>query len=284
MFVTSLVLVLCSGLVHAVWNLFAKQSTDKPVFLWLIYAPSTVVLLPKLIMELAEARLSYTEWLMIGLSLLMQCIYSALLAVTYQFGDLSQVYPIMRGTPTLLIPLMGVIFLGEALPLWGWCGIGIMLIGFLVMNGHLSTALFHSASRKPVVLALGVGLCISIYTLVDKVNLQYLSPLALLEVTNIGFLLGLTPAVVHLDRVKQVVRNHLRILLIGFFLAPGSYLLFLFAAQTVNVSTIAPLREIGIVFGTLLGIVVLKESQGLRRIIASVAIVTGIIIIASSNH
>ncbi|WP_274364993.1 DMT family transporter [Paenibacillus thermotolerans] len=284
MIVIPLILVLCSGLAHAVWNMLAKKSTDKPVFLWAMYLPTTLALIPALVNELSRIQLTAQGWLTIGLSLAMQAVYSALLAYTYKAGDLSQVYPIMRGLPTLLIPVFGVVLLGEKLPLWGWLGIGCMLIGFLVMIGRVPGREHRKGDLKPVLLALGVGLCITTYTLIDKVNLQHLSPLALLEVTNIGFMLGLTPSALHVDRLKRVVRTHLNILWIGSILSPGSYLLFLFAARNTDVSMVAPMREVGIVFGTLLGFFVLKESQGYRRIAASVAVVLGIMMIATSGH
>ncbi|QJD85551.1 DMT family transporter [Cohnella herbarum] len=283
MIILPLVLVLCSGLAHAVWNLFAKQSTDKPVFLWVIYAPATLLLLPTLLTELAAHSFTPFEWLMMGLSLIMQAVYAMLLAFTYKAGDLSQVYPIMRGTPTLLTPVAGVLLLGEALPIWGWAGLCCMLVGFVVMVGRSSRNVDQSSYNKPVWLALCVGLCITAYTLVDKVNLEHLSPLALLDLTCIGFMLGLTPAVLKFDRLKKVVRENKNIIWLGAILSPGSYLLFLFAANIADVSTVAPMREVGIVFGTLLGLFVLKESQGARRLTASVIVVTGIVMIASSS-
>jgi uncharacterized membrane protein len=59
-------------------------------------------------------------------------------------------------------------------------------------------------------------------------------------------------------------------------------LLFLFAIRDAQVAFLAPLREIGIVFGTLLGLLVLKERDGLRRIAASAIVVAGIVLIAGS--
>jgi multidrug transporter EmrE-like cation transporter len=283
MLTITLILVLGSGLAHAVWNMLAKQSDDKEVFLWVIYAPVTILLFPTLIVELTKAHYAPLEWLMIGLSLTLQGMYARLLALTYKQGDLSHVYPIMRGTATLLIPLSGVFILGESLPLGGWLGISCMLVGFIVMNSRTRGAVQKQTSLKPVLLALCVGLCITSYTLIDKVNLQYISPLALLEVTNIGFLLGLTPSVMGAGRLKRIIRTHAKLIWIGAILSPGSYLMFLFAAQQTDISTVSPLREVGIVFGTLLGLIVLKESQGARRITASIAIVTGIIIIALSG-
>lgn len=279
-----LVLVLVSGMMHAVWSMLAKQSEDKHTFLWAIYTPITLLLLPLLAVELTRASFNGTEWLLIGLSLVIQGIYALLLAYTYQHGDLSQVYPIMRGSSTLLIPLFGVLLLGDSLPLWSWLGIGCMLVGFLMMGAKQKGQRWTRATLTPVLLALSVGLCTTAYTLVDKINLGHLSPLALLELGNIGFVLGLTPSMLRARKLKQVVKRHPLLIAIGALLSPGSYLLFLFAARSSEISTVAPLREVGIVFGTLLGLFVLKESQGARRLTASVAVVTGIILIAVSGH
>jgi drug/metabolite transporter (DMT)-like permease len=71
-----------------------------------------------------------------------------------------------------------------------------------------------------------------------------------------------------------------RIILLGAILNPGSYLLFLFAMKYAPVAHISPMREIGTVFATFLGIVVLKEKQGTLRILCSVIILIGILTIS----
>lgn len=239
----SIFLVICSGLAHSVWNLFTKQSADKSAYLWAIYVPSTLLLAPHLISELLTASYDSREWLLLGASLAMQSLYAALLSFTYANGDLSQVYPIMRGVPTLLTPLLGVMILGEAMPAWGWIGILFMLVGFFLMLGPLSVFPGNRAVWLPIGLADAVGLCITTYTVIDKASLQFISALSLLEVTNIGFLLGLTPAVVQRGRLKRVIRKHGRMIGLGALLSPGSYLLFLMAAQQAAVSIVAPLRN-----------------------------------------
>ncbi|MFB0842207.1 DMT family transporter [Paenibacillus oleatilyticus] len=281
--VLSLLLVIGSGMTHAVWNLFAKQSEDKSAFLWAIFMPTTIALIPYLVLELVQTGIPAEAYMFIVASLLAQSAYALLLSHTYKLGDLSQVYPVMRGTSTLLIPATGVLFLGESLPLWGWLGIGCMLLGFAVMSGRKRDTERAPAAWKPILFALSVGLCITCYTLIDKQNLQYLSPLSLLAVSNIGFVLGLTPAVLSSGRLKRAVRGQGKIVLLGSLLSPGSYLLFLLAMRHAQVSYIAPLREIGIVFGTLLGLIVLKERQGARRLAASLIVVAGIVMIAGSG-
>lgn len=285
----SLLLVMCSGLAHAVWNLFTKSSKDKAVFLWCIFMPSTVLLLPVLVGEMSPKAYSPGVLGMLACSAALQAFYAWLLSQTYKRGDLSQVYPVMRGAPTLMIPLVGACFLGERLTLWGWGGIALMLAGFAVMGQGGSAGLRSGTGPKeasslwtnPVVMALGVGLTITCYTLVDKWNLQHMTPVSLLEVTNIGFVLGLTPAVSrHGRQVKNFFASSWRSILLGAVLSPGSYLLFLFAIRHVQVAPIAPLREVGIVFGTVLGLTLLKEGFPARRLAASSIVLSGILLIA----
>lgn len=285
-----ILLVLASGMCHAVWSMFTKRSLNKSIFLWSIMMVSTVLLLPTLITELwSQPALSAGAYALLLLSIALQALYSWLLSITYEMGDLSQVYPVMRGTSTLLIPLIGVFFLKESLSVYGWTGIACMLGGFAVLSGigsltrhplpaagGASTGL---TSYKPMLMALCVGLCTTCYVFVDKLNLQHLSPLALLEVTNIGFVAGLTPAVLRSRKLLEEWRRNRFTILLGSVLNPGSYLLFLFALQQAPLAHISPLREIGTVFATFLGILLLKERQGLRRMICSVVIFGGILLV-----
>ncbi|MBO9599301.1 MAG: EamA family transporter, partial [Cohnella sp.] len=66
-------------------------------------------------------------------------------------------------------------------------------------------------------------------------------------------------------------------------LSPGGYILFLKALETLPVSQLAPMREIGTVFGTLMGIFMLREPQGKRRLWASVLITAGIVLLAQHH-
>ncbi|NOU80689.1 EamA family transporter [Paenibacillus sp. LMG 31459] len=285
-----ILLVLASGMCHAVWSMFTKRSRDKSIFLWSIMMISTILLLPILITELWTHPLTAGAYALLLLSVALQALYSWLLSRTYEMGDLSQIYPVMRGTSTLLIPLIGVLFLGESLTVYGWAGIAFMLGGFAVLSGLGSrsstaslsastSAAFRKSGYTPILMALCVGLCTTCYVFVDKLNLQHMSPLALLEVTNIGFVAGLTPAVLKSRKLLEEWKSNKFTILLGSVLNPGSYLLFLFALQQAPLAHISPLREIGTIFATFLGILLLKEQQGLRRILCSVVIFGGILLV-----
>ncbi|MCD9023959.1 DMT family transporter [Cohnella silvisoli] len=283
MFLFSVLLVIGSGLTHAVWNLFAKKSNNKSVFLWSMLALTSLILLPSFLSEMFTAALPLKAYVLIVLSLLLQGCYAVLLTKTYDNGELSQVYPIMRGTGTLLIPVIGVVFLGESLSAWGWAGLACIISGFFILSGWSFRMRARKFAFKPVMLAMGVGLCTTCYVWVDKINLQYLSPLSLLEIANIGFMLALTPAVLGTKQLKEEWANNWKQILLGSVLNPGSYLLFLFAMLHAPIAHISPIREIGTVFATLLGVLILKERQGFQRIMASVLIVIGIIAISAAG-
>ncbi|QLG43044.1 EamA family transporter [Paenibacillus sp. E222] len=282
MMILPIVLVLASGMAHAVWSMFTKRSLNKSVFLWSIMMIPTVILLPVLIVELVREPLSMSAYALLVLSMALQALYSWLLSQTYELGDLSQIYPIMRGTSTLLVPLIGVAFLGETLSMFGWLGIACMIVGFTVLSG-VGSRDGKSGSRvigsKPVLMALCVGLCTTSYVFVDKLNLEHISPLSLLEVTNIGFVAGLTPALLASRQLRQEWQKNRSTIMLGALLNPGSYLLFLFALQQAPMARLGPLREVGTVFAAFLGILLLKEQQGKKRILCSIVIFGGILLI-----
>lgn len=283
MIIVATLLVIASGLAHAIWSLFTKSSHNKSVFLWSILMVTTIVLLPYLIRELWLHPLSLSSYSLLLLSACLQAAYSLLLARTYNMGDLSQIYPIMRGTSTLFVPIIGVLFLRESLSIYGWMGLLCMVIGFVSLSGIFTGTRSGSASRgsvKPFFMALSVGLCTTCYVFVDKLNLEHISAISLLEVTNIGFVAALTPTVIASKQLRREWKLNSRIILLGAILNPGSYLLFLFAMKYAPVAHISPMREIGTVFATFLGIVVLKEKQGTLRILCSVLILTGILTIS----
>ncbi len=145
MFIVAISLVIGSGIFHAIWSMLTKKSMNKQFYLFLISIPSTAVFLPSMISELIRKGIILEGLFLLLLSLIIEGLYAFLLSRSLSIGDLSRVYPMMRGTSIFLIPVCGVIFLNENLTLWGWIAI---------------------------VLTIGVGLCTTGYFVVDKINLH----------------------------------------------------------------------------------------------------------------
>jgi len=266
---------------NATWNLFTKRSLNKTVFLWSIHAVAAVAYMPTFIHELATRPINGAGYALIALSMGFQGLYIYLLGKAYTIGDLSQVYPITRGTGAMLVPLISVLFLGEQLPWYAWAGLALLLAGIVALSGRGRGDATKSLHISPqlLMIAFGIGLCITGYTLTDKLTLAHISPLALIQVSHLGYMITLTRGAMRSGQIREEWRANWRTILLGAIMAPGSYLLFLYALNLAQVAQLAPIREIGIVFGTLFGIMFLREKQGTRRVIAAVLIVAGVILI-----
>ncbi|MFC5700379.1 DMT family transporter [Cohnella faecalis] len=280
MAILAILLVILSGFIHSIWNLFAKKSINKIVFLWYCQWAAVLLFLP---LAWIDARtiesLPANGWLLMAASMILHGAYVLLLAKAYTIGDLSQVYPIMRGISPLVVPVIGVLILGENLKMLGWSGIVVILVG-IFLGGSFKFKDHREFLSGPIILAFLVGIMITSYTVVDKVTLQYVPAITLNEATNVGNLLILTFMALKSKGLKREWLVNWKTIMLGGILAPGGYILFLKALEILPVSQLAPMREIGTVFGTLMGVFMLRESQGRSRIIASILITIGIVLLA----
>jgi uncharacterized membrane protein len=80
--------------------------------------------------------------------------------------------------------------------------------------------------------------------------------------------------------VQEEWRAHAPRIVLAALLALLSYLCVLFALRSTQVSYIASLREVAVVFAAVMGAVMLRESFGLQKIAGSLLIFGGIICIA----
>lgn len=103
---------------------------------------------------------------------------------------------------------------------------------------------------------------ITIYTTFDKITLQYIPAVTLNDASNLGNLIALSWMAVRSGAISAEWKTNWKTIILGGIISPGGYLLFLLALHVLPLAQLAPMREIGTVFGTILGIVVLKEAQG----------------------
>lgn len=274
-----IVLVSVSGLVHAVWNLFAKRSINKVVFLWLFQGVAVIAYLPWALLALRHHVVPPAGWLLLLGTTAVHGLYVMLLARTYRLGDLSQVYPLMRGMSPLLVPLIGVTLLGDSLTPWGWLGVSTILAGILLL-GRWKRRDTTSLDRAATFTALAVGLTVVGYTSLDKVTLHDIPAVTLNNASNLGNWLALSWGAVRSRAIRTEWHLHRKAILASGLLSPASYLLFLPALTTLPLARVAPLREISTVFGMILGVVVLKERPGWIRLVGAGLIALGVAAVA----
>jgi uncharacterized membrane protein len=282
-------LVLTSAVMHATWNFLLKSSTHKVIFFWAMSAVGFVVLIvPAVVIPIVDGF----SWTILGYALgtsALHSVYGIALTRGYHVGDLSSVYPVSRGMGPALVPILAVVLLDESVSPEAAVGIALVVIGVYTIHidqrfirdwSHPLRALMAPATRA----ALLAGFMIACYSIWDKAGLDHgLNPFTLSVFSLGAYVLALTPAV-SAQAGGEVVANEWRtqgrrIVLAGL-LAPGGYLLVLYALKTTQVSYIAPSREVGIVLGTALGVLLLGEGYGLSRIWGSLLVVAGVITIA----
>ena len=284
----ALALVLASACMHATWNYLVKRSSDKSLFFW---AMAAVGLIGLAVPGVAFAVFDGFTWTMLGFALISVCFhasYAVTLTRSYRLGDLSSVYPISRGMGPALVPVLAVLLLGESISAVAVIGIVLVVAGiyathidsrFLRDFSHPLRALAAPGTR----IAFLTGVIIAAYTISDKVALNHdLNPVSLSTFDTFGNVLGLLPALATAGAAAlncEWRRDWPRIVAAGI-LAPVGYLLVLVALTTTRVSYVAPSREIGIVLGTAMGVLLLGEGYGLSRIWGSAFVVAGVIVIA----
>jgi drug/metabolite transporter (DMT)-like permease len=280
----ALVLVLSSAVMHATWNLLAKRVQADTPFLFLIYIVGAVAYTPFAIAVLVIAHPDPNIlWLLfVALAIVLQTVYFATLTAGYRAGDLSLVYPIARATGPLLATVGAITVLGERPTPLALAGAIAIVVGALVLTGDPRSLRARGAGAA-VGFALATGACIALYTLWDKtaVALLLIPPLIYDWMVIGGQALVIAPVAwrrrADVARVWAAQRN--TVIVVGI-ISRLSYLLMLTALAISPVSYVAPAREIGILFGTLLGVRVLAEGDMRRRAIGASAMVLGIVLLA----
>lgn len=279
--------VLISAFMHATWNFLAKQSEGGFLFVWLYMSVSAVTYAPVAIgvIMLQDAGVGWVELGFIAASALIHLAYSLTLQKGYSIGDFSLVYPIARGSGPLLVAIAAVFIYGEKLTMVSMSGIFLIVASVFLLTGGLG-AIKRSSSLLPLVYGLVIGVFIAGYTLLDKgaVSVILLSPILLNYGSILGQLVLLTPfAWKNRKKIKaEWSENRKRIIGVGI-LNPFAYILVLTTMIFTPVSHVAPVREISILIGTMMGARLLDESSGLRRPISALLMFVGVVAVAFSK-
>ena len=190
----------------------------------------------------------------------------------------------------MLVPVIAVLTLGESVALPAVIGITLIVGGIFIVSWW---GRFRKILAQPSVLlrdggvryAILTGLAITLYTLIDKVGVDHVQPFLYMYMINVGAAIGLAPYIAFkhgMAPVRREWQSNALLIVTASLLVFFAYGLVLTAFSLSRVSYVAPAREVGIVFGVLLGVLVLKERFGQGRLLGSTLIVLGLILIALS--
>lgn len=297
----ALALVLAAALIHASWNLLAKQSGGDVHFALLTTLGVVVLWSPLGIWFSLHEAAGYgpLQWGLLMTSGALHVIYYLTLLRGYRLGDLSVVYPLARGTGPLLTALAATFLLDERLGVWGWIGVLGIVVGIVLIAGgpELLRALRGDGTgelgrlRAGVSYGLITGAFIAAYSVVDgyAVKRGGISPVLvdwLGSLVRLGLILPLV-GIVHsgnattaVAEIRATVRRSGRSALIIAAISPVAYVMVLFAAKLAPLSHVAPMREVSMLFAALLGGRLLEERNPGWRLAGAACIAIGVIVLA----
>ena len=286
----SLGLVLLSALAHSTWNLLLKRSSEPEIFVWWLLVVEAVLMLPLGVVLFWLFPIAPVGWLFVLATVILHVLYFILLGRGYAQGDLSVVYPIARGFGPMLVPILAVLLLRETVALPAILGIAAIVVGIYIISwtGELQRFLLrpwnimrNTGARYAVL----TGLTIAMYAIIDKRGVSHIQPFLYLYLMSLGSAVLLFPYILRKWGIQAMGltwgSSRTSIVLAGL-LAFLAYGLVLTAFSLSRVSYVAPAREVGIVVGVLMGVLILKEPFGRVRLAGSSVIVLGLILIAVS--
>jgi drug/metabolite transporter (DMT)-like permease len=263
-------IVLFAAALHASWNAIVKGSPDKLLMMVLVTAAAALIAVVTLPWLQQPATAS---WPFLLTSSILQVIYFVLVARTYHIADMSEAYPLMRGTAPLLVTLVSVVGLKANLSPLMWVGVTVISLGILSMAWG-----GRHKDRRGIISALLNAVVIAAYTLTDGMGVRRSGAPA--AYTLWIFLIASVPLAIWAIRTRRrsiadSVRNHWHFGLIGGIGTVASYGLALWAMTLAPIAVVAALRETSILFGTLISGLVLKERISVGRFIAAGTIALG---------
>ncbi len=282
----ALALILIAAAMHAMWNLLLKRSGGGVVFVWcfttlaaILYAPVAAA-----VVWWMKPHITWVEIALMLASAIFNTGYFLLLDRAYRNGDMSLVYPLVRGTGPLITVIFAVLLLHERPSAMAVAGIALIVSGSVILTGDVA-AIRRPGYLRAVGSALIAASMVAGYTLIDKSAVSiFLVPAILQEwAPDAGRALMLTPlAIKRKAQISLLFRSRRKMLLAGAIavLSPLSYILILTAMVFTPVSYVAPAREISILIGTVLGTRLLAEVQGPRRLGAAAVMVGGVVLLA----
>jgi drug/metabolite transporter (DMT)-like permease len=219
------------------------------------------------------------SWGFLALSVLVHNVYYAFLLQSYRLGDLSQVYPIARGTAPLVVALAAWPLAREPLAPASLAGVLLVTLGIASLaGGRRPTA----RGDRAVLWALATGVLIAAFTLVDGLGVRRAGSAVGFVVwleALVGLPLVAVAAVRRRARLRPFLRRNGLQGAAGGVMAAGAYGLIVWAYSRGALAPVAALRETSVVLAALIGTLALGEPFGRRRALAAAIVAAGAVLL-----
>lgn len=267
--------VLAAAVLHASWNALVKSGGDKKssvVAVMLGHVPPAMITLAFVPLP------SWDVWPYLALSVVFHIGYPMALQAGYSKGDLSQVYPIARGTGPLIVTLASLLWLNETIGIGGLIAILLMIVGIFSLG--LSHRAISPEAREATKFAVLTGGFIAGYSVVDALGSRNGG-------STLGFfaLSSILSASVFLFHSLWFRRKSLTNLsgptfkpfLIGGTASFVAYLIVCWAFTKAPIALVTALRESSMIVALLIGALFLGERFTRAKLFATLITLAGVI-------
>ncbi len=276
----ALLLALSAAFLHALFGALQKGRYDPwtsrtaiDCALLVLSAPIALFLVPPPPLDL---------WWVFAGAMLVHFVYKVLMAMTYQRGAYTVVYPVVRGTGPLFTVLGAGLIFGEHFTATQWAGVGLLLAGLFGLSAYnMAKVVVDRATLIPALgLAVATGLMVAIYTTWDAWGIRA-TPDPFTFLAWFFFLTAIDFPLIAAARgkLRRPDLALIRLAVIGALIAFGSFGAVMLATRLDSVGEAAILRETSTVFAALIGWVWLKEPVGPRRLALMSLIALGAVVV-----
>ena len=238
--------VLFAALLHASWNALVKSASDRFLSMTVVNGVHSILMLP-LVLLLPLPAAGAWPWLIA--SILIHQLYYVTLILAYRHGDLSQAYPLARGSAPLLVALGAWFIAGETLSLLAMAALAITVAGIVSLMHGIRFS--DRRDRHALTFALATGVAISGYTVADGMGARALE-WPLIYIAWLFFLDGLpfpliAPFLRSRAQLAAFMRRGARSAAIGGAISILAYGIVIWAMSVTAMSSISATRETSVV-------------------------------------
>ena len=267
-------IIIFAAFCHAGWSTIVKKSENGLVMMGITSIIEIIIFFP-LIFTVPLPNTSI--WFFIFATTFLHGLYRYSVIKSYEYGDLSFVYPIARGGSVLLIGLISILILKVNINIIGITGIVLICLG-LFMISFLTAKKFN---RSAFIIAITTASLIATYTILDGIAVRR-SENAFTFIYWMLLLNGI-PMLIYafFSQSGFQKKNSYKIMdgVTAGVLAILGYGLVVWSMQYIEIAYVSSIREISIVLATLLSFYLLKETDASKRVMPSIIICTGITIL-----
>lgn len=274
-------MVLAAAILHAAWNALVKINADRLVLIAIMMMSQVAVgmlVVPFVAFPTPES------WPYIWASTALNTAYCIFLINAYKYGDLSHVYPISRGSAPLIVAVISVSIVGESLN--RLAGLSVIVISLGIMSLTLTRGAGGFREPKAMLYALGTGLFIAGYTVIDGLGARLAdsahSYTFWVHLFN-GIPITLLALYQRRGQVFASVRKSWKVGIVGGIISLLAYWIVIWAMTQAPMALVSAVRETSMVFAMIFGVFVLKERLDLARLASTGLTLIGTVMLKISK-